>query len=257
MTYNPDGPNTHMPADDDPYASAGSASLRPREYFGQLTIDAWYCKLVKSQGKVPWDKTIDSIDSRMTALTVELQPVAGSNLTFALKRELIAESAEWVKIMWPSLRTCGVQSVKAANGIWCKLIQEPTGRKYRSSRTGMEQDATTFKVLTVYPDQVACEAAFAATHPNRTTPDVDDEIRGANFDGVTGIAQGQPKAQQAAMPLDDTRKRETARQFLLAIARQKKGDLEAVRAAVATMPMITQAFDPESSEFLAVVAEAV
>lgn len=257
MTYNPDGTNTHnTPVEDDPYASAGAATVRPREYFGQLTIDAWYCKLVKGQGKVPWDKNTDSIDSRMTALTVELQPVAGSNLTFALKRELIAESADWAKIMWPSLRTCGVQSVKEANGLWVKLVQEPTGRKYRSSRTGMEQDATTFKILAVYPSQAACEAAFAAIRGG-ASPDVDDEIRGVNFDGVTGIAEAQPKTQQAAMPLDDARKRETARQFLLAIARQKRGDLEAVKAAVATMPMITQAFDPESAEFLAVVAEAV
>lgn len=250
MTYNPDGPNTHTtPVDDDPFVSAGSATLRPREYYGLLSVDAWYCKLVKGQGKVPWDKNVDSIDSRVTALTVELQPLAGSNLNFALKREMIAESVEWVKIMWPSLRACGVQSVKGANGLWVKLVQEPTGRKYRSSRTGMEQEATTFKVLAVYPNQAACEAAFSSSRGES----IDDELADIDLDG-TGKRVVQP---QATTPADDSRKRETARQFLLAIARQKKGDLEAVKAAVATMPMITQAFDPDSDEFLAVVAEAV
>lgn len=255
MTFNPDGPNTHnnTPVDDDPFASAGAATLRPREYYGQLSVDAWYCKLVKGQGKVPWDKQADSIDSRVTALTLELQPLADSGLSFTLRREMIAESVEWVKICWPSLRAAGVQSVKLANGIWCKLVQEPTGRKYRSSRTGTEQEATTFKVLEVYAGQEACEAAYKAAHGDPAA----DEIEDIDFDGNGHKVAAQPQAQQTTMQTDDARKRETARQFLLAIARQKHGDLEAVKAAVASMPMITEHFAADSPEFMSVVAEAL
>lgn len=258
MTFNPDGPNTHTnnPIDDDPFASAGAATLRPRDYYGQLSVDAWYCKLVKGQGKVPWDKNADSIDSRVTALTLELQPVADSGLSFTLRREMIAESVEWVKICWPSMRECGVQSVKSANGIWCRLVQEPTGRKYRSSRTGMEQEATTFKVLEVYPDQQSCEAAYKAAHGESAV----EEIEGVDFDGNGHKAQPKPTTppfMADPAPADDARKRETARQFLLAIAKQKQGDLEAVKAVVAAMPMITEYFAADSPEFMSVVAEAL
>lgn len=261
MTYNPDAPHVdHTPVDDDPFASAGAATLRPREYYGQLSIDAWFCKLVRGKGKVPWDKLADSIDDRVTALTVELQPLAASGLAFTLKREMIAESVEWVKICWPSLRACGVQSVKAANGIWVKLVQEPTGRKYRRGSDGQEMEATTFKILEVYPDGAACEAAFGSGRGGPADT-VEEALAGVDFDGAgrPGGArpQPQPQPQQATMPVDKGRQRETARQFLLAIARQKQGDLEAIKAAVAGMTVITQAFDLESDEFLAVVAEAV
>ena len=255
MTYNPDSAAPHGApiVDDDPYASAGTATLRPRDYYGQLSVDAWYCKLVKGQGKVPWDKAADSIDNRVTALTIELQPLADSGVTFALKRELIAESADWVKTTWPSLRACGVQSVKLADGIWVKLVQQETGRSFRG-KDGEQRQATTFKILTVYPDQAACEAAYKAAHGDPAADEIQDIDLG---DGRRPQAQAQPQATQATMTADDARKRETARQFLLAIARQKHGNLDEVKVAVAAMPMITQAFDPNSNEFMAVVAEAL
>lgn len=251
MTFNPDGPNAHVA--DDPFASATNATLRPREYWGQLSVDAWFCKLVKGQGKVPWDKTSDPVDNRATALTVELQPLAESNLNFALKREMIAESPEWVKIVWPSLRACGVQAAKQANGLWVKLIQEPTGRTYRSNKDGTEHEATTFKILEVYPNEAACVAAYRAVNGEPET-NVVEEITGIDFGGNGHQAQ----AQQATMPgTEDTRKRDTAKAFLLAIAKQKQGDLDAIKGAVAAMPLIIEFYDLDSPEFMAVVAEAL
>ena len=224
--------NVNTAVMDDPFDAATNAKLRPREYYGQLAVDAYFAKLVKGTGKVPWDPQADSVDNRVTAVNISLIPLPACGLSFKLERSMIAESVEWAKIVWPSLRTNGVQSAKLADGIWVKLVQEPTGRKYRTS-TGEEREASTFKILVVYPDEAACEAAYQATQ--------------GGDDG--------PGAATSTQPVADPRARETAKQFIIALAKQHHGNMDAVKRAVAMIPMITAAFDPESTEFAEIVLE--
>lgn len=226
--------NVNTAVMDDPFDAATNAKLRPREYYGQLGVDAYFAKLVKGTGKVPWDPQADSVDNRVTAVNISLIPAPACGLSFKLERSMIAESVEWAKIVWPSLRAQGVQSAKSADGIWVKLVQESTGRKYRT-KAGEEREATTFKILAVYPDQAACEAAYFATQ------------------GVEDLAAAEAVA--AAQPAVDTRAKETAKQFIIALAKQHHGDLNAIKKAVSMIPMITAAFDPESTEFVEIVAE--
>ena len=147
---------------DDPFDSADNPQLRPREYYGQLNIDAHYVKLIKGQGKVPWDPEVDSVDGRFTSVTMILTPLADCGLSFSLQRDMIAESTEWARIVLPSIRAQGIQSAKLADGRWVRMVQEPTGRKYRPKSGGEEREATTFKILEAYADEEACRAAYLA-----------------------------------------------------------------------------------------------
>lgn len=221
---------------DDPFDSASNPTLRPREYYGQLAVDAYFAKLIKGQGKVPWDPQADSVDIRVTAVNISLIPLAASHLTFKLDRSMIAESVEWAKVTWPSLRAQGVESAKSADGIWVKLVQEPTGRKY-TAKSGEEREATALKITAVYPDRAACEAAYYATQ------------------GAEDASAAEAAA--AAVPTADPRSRETAKQFIIALSRQHHGDLAVIKRAVSTIPMITAAYDPESVEFAEIVMENV
>ena len=231
--------NVNTAVMDDPFDAATNAKLRPREYYGQLAVDAYFAKLVKGTGKVPWDPQADSVDNRVTAVNISLIPLPACGLSFKLERSMIAESVEWAKIVWPSLRAQGVQSAKLADGIWVKLVQEPTGRKYRvkdlDGKPGEEREASTFKILVVYPDEAACEAAYQATQ--------------GSDDGPAAAASTQPAA--------DPRAKETAKQFIIALAKQHHGNMDAVKRAVAMIPMITAAYDPESTEFAEIVMENV
>ena len=226
--------NVNTAVMDDPFDSATNPTLRPREYYGQLAVDAYFAKLIKGTGKVPWDPQADSVDNRVTAVNISLIPVAAAHLSFKLERNMIAESVEWAKIVWPSLRAQGVQSAKSADGIWVKLVQESTGRKYRT-KSGEEREASTFKILAVYPDQAACEAAYYATQ------------------GAEDVAAAEAVA--AAQPAVDTRAKETAKQFIIALAKQHHGNMDAVKRTVAMIPMITAAYDLESTEFAEIVME--
>lgn len=241
---------TTTPVMDDPLDAATNATLRPREYYGQLSVDAYFAKLVKGTGKVPFDSQKDPIEQRVTAVTLALTPLPECDLSFNLAREMIAESVEWVRVVWPSLRAAGVQSAKSADGIWVRLIQEPTGRKYRG-RDGAEREASTFKVLGAFADESACRAAYLAASGKVETSKQDafaDE-----FGEALSTGGSSHKTQPVAQP--QAKQKETAAAFVAALAKQHHGDMAAIKAAVASIPLITNAFDPESEEFAQIVAE--
>lgn len=148
---------------DDPFAAADNPVVRPPEYFGKLEVDAWFCALIKGQGKVPFDQQVHPADQRRTAIDLHIIPLASSKLNYPLTRGVIAESAEWAKIIWPSLRDLGVKSLRDLKDTeyWCKATVESTGRTYQSN--GVTKDATTFKFLALYKSEAECEAAVSAT----------------------------------------------------------------------------------------------
>ena len=221
----------------DPYESANEATVRPRDYYGQIHIDAWFCILQKGVGKVPFDAQAHNVDQRCTAITMSMIPLAEMNITFKLERETIAESREWAGIILPSIKAAGIASVKDANGKFAKMQQVPTGRKYRTS-TGEEREATTFKVLAFYSDEAACRQAYYAE--TGKAPDGSEPIPG--FDDEPA----KPAANIGA-----------AKQFILAFAKQKNYDLDATREVCRQQPMITNAIDVDSDEFTQIVAEGM
>jgi hypothetical protein len=225
MTFNPDNPNEHTQVQD-PYASADTAEVMARTYYGQIDIDAWFCALIKGTGKVPYDPS--QHDRRATALDLSVLPLAEMNLSFSLERGMIAESKEWAKIAWASLKELGATNTRELKGQWCKATFVPTGRTYKNS-AGEKREATTFKFLALYENEEACRRAFFAE--TGATPDTGE------VEPIPGFEDAAP----AASAVND-KERETAKQFVVAMAKQYNGDIERVHAWAQTVPMVTAHF---------------
>jgi hypothetical protein len=222
----------------DPWEAAANASAPPATFYGQITIDTWPCVLVKGQGKVPFDPGQHRAEDRRTAIDITITPLAESRAQFVIQRSIIAQSPEWYRHIWPSLKALGLNNPKQAVDRWCKLEQVPTGRKYRN-RQGEEREARTIKFLALYDSEDACRAAYLAERGRQ--PGDDDDI---------------PDVDDAPVVSDD-RERQTARQFLETLAKQHHGDLTAIHAAVANIPLITAHYPIGSEELAQVVAAAI
>ena len=223
---------------DDPFESASNATLAPRNYYGQIQIDAYFCVLQKGVGKLPYDPGQHRAEDRRTAIDISLLPIAEQNITFELRREIIAESREWAGIIWPSLKELGLTSAREANGKWAKMIQVGTGRKYRT-KSGEEREATTFKFLALYDSEDTCRAAYLADGGQANG----DAAAAAAGNGSNG--NGSDHDLKVAIP------------FIQAFAKQAGYDLEKTRAACRQQATIVKAIDVDSAEFAQIVAEAM
>jgi hypothetical protein len=226
----------------DPFDAASEATLAPRSYYGQIQIDAYFCVLQKGVGKRHYDPGQHRAEDRRTAIDISLLPIAEQNITFELRREVIAESREWAGIIWPSLKALGLTNTRDANGKWAKMQQVPSGRTYRT-KSGEEREATTFKFLALYDSEDACRAAYLA--------DTGQDAGGANNGAPTAAAPSNGNGSNSSHALD------VAKPFIIAFAKQHHYDLEKTKAACANQTIITQAIDLDSPEFAQIVAEAM
>lgn len=256
MTFNPDNPNEHAQAaqvQDDPFAVAQETAERPAEFYGELSVECWFCALVKGQGKVPFDAAIH--DRRSTAIDLVVMPLSDHNITNAFERSTLDWARDWTRITWPSLKALGITSLRdVSSGRWCKFTWAPTGEKYRAKdqngNEGEERERTGFKFLALYKSEAECRAAYYAD-TGKQQPD-DEE--------VSDIPGFEPKAQPAQAPANDegnTKARETAIQFIKAFARMNRYGVDATRKACATQSAITNVVDINSDEFVEIVAEAM
>jgi hypothetical protein len=198
--------------------------------------------LVKGQGKVPFDAEQHRVEDRRTAIELIITPLADQRASFTLQRSIIAQSPEWYRYIWPSLKALGLTNPKEAIDKWCKCEQVGTGRTYRNS-AGEEREARTVKFLALYDSEDACRAAYYAD-----TGQVPGN--GATDEPIPGF-------DDAPDPAADDPQRQTARAFIETLAKQHKGDLAAIRKAVVNIPMITQHYPPESEDFAQVVTETL
>jgi len=208
-----------------------------RAFYGELETDAYYCALVKGEGKVPYNPDIHR--SRNTAVIVRIQPLAEQNISGNVQREMIAESSEYIDIVWSSLKELGITNLREASGKWIRAEQVPSGRKYTDRNTGETREATTFRFTALYDGEEACRAAYYAD---------------------TGREPEIPSIEQAPLPtraeVASSEELAKAIPFIKAFAKQKNYDLEATKKMCATQVMISRAIDVESPEFAAIVAEA-
>lgn len=227
----------------DPWAAAAEAKAPPSFTYGQIAIDTWPCVLEKGKGKVPFNELEHSEDARRTVLEISVMPLAAMHSRFTPERSVIAESPEWYRTIWPSLKVLGLSNPKDAVGKWCKMEQVSTGRKYRNT-AGEEREATTFKFLALYDSEAACEAAYYAES-------------GSHADGADI-----PDIENEPLPLDPTPAatavdpgQATARAFVEALAKQHHGDLNAISTAVAGIPSIAKYYPPNSEDLTVAVKE--
>lgn len=224
---------------DDPFESAMNATLAPRAFYGQVTVDTWYCVLQKGVGKVLFDDTQHALDQRRTAIDITITALPELQRDRPVRREMIAESNEWVRIVLPSIKALGITSLSQLRDKWAKALSVPSGRKYTDKNTGEEREATTLKFLAVYNTEDECRAAMEA------------ERAGDTGNGTTPAPA--PAATPAAAPSKD---RDTALSFVKVLVNQYHRDPQALAAQIAGIPMIAKHFTIDSPEVQALIAEA-
>lgn len=229
----------------DPFDAATQAGNRPDAYFGRVEVAASFVKLEKGVGKTPWSDA-DGIDARRTEVHLIVNPIEATGLTFMLERKVIAESAEWSKTVWPSLRDLGLKNVRDLHGKWARVEMVKTGRTY-TKRDGTTGEESTMQFAALFDSLAACEAAYWAERggkPASTDADPGDIDMSHN-----GGSNGAAPASNA--------ERETAKQFLGVLVKQANGDLNVLAGLIASMPLVNKYFSitsPEVVELLTVAA---
>ena len=210
---------------------------RPRIYFGTLEVDTWYCVLQKGVGKVLFDPNLHRQDDRRVAITLTIVPLPGSRFEEPTKRELIAESEEWAKIVKPSINALH-SDLRRLNGAYVQAELVPTGRRYKT-KEGLDRDATTFRFQAVFPDH---ESAVEAANKHFGTGPHDDE------DSIPA---------PAPRPMPDTNaERATAQKFLPALWKASGGDPNRLAELIAKNPLTSKYFTLASDEVVAIIAAA-
>ena len=215
-----------------PWDVANNPPEQMQNYYGEASINAWWCMLVPGQGKQPYDeRTLQPNGEpprKYTAIDVMVNPLTECNLKFDLKRTMLAEFGEWKDVTWPSLKALGVMNAQEIAGKFVAAELIPTGRKYTNGN-GEEKEATAIKFVAIYPTRDACLAAW----------------EGRN--GSNGHHQSQSApweaAPAAAAPANSSDKdRQTALTFATVYVRNAVraagGDLDKTRAALA--PQLAQ-----------------
>jgi hypothetical protein len=234
----------------DPFSSADNADERQftNEYWGEVIADAFYCVLEKGIGKVLFDEKVHPLDRRLTAVKLEVMPLAEMNLKFNLLRDVIAEFKDWTAVTLPSIKRLGI-SLRELNGKFVKCKLSPTGETY-VSKDGAEKDRTAIEFMQVFNNQAECEADFAANGrpAKQAMPGLTSQPQTVPTNGGNG---------------KDPNK-ETALKFLRSVVTQAAAngaDLNSVQAkvaeSIANMPLINKHFTIDSPETMALIAESV
>jgi hypothetical protein len=242
----------------DPLDVLDNPELRSPEFFGQMSLQTWFCVLEKGIGKRDFDPNKDGLDARRTAVKLMLVPLPEHNSKYDVMRELIVESKEWAGLVLPSIKALGI-SARELEGKWLKVGFQPTGRTYTKAdqQTGetVTKDATTFKFLALYPNEEACRAAYLTergSHP----------VNG-NGNGHAGSQTAAPAPAQTTAPAQGGNgnggavdaERTTALKFVKVLINQTGGDADALSAKMASMPMIAKHFTVHSPEVVNLIGE--
>lgn len=217
----------------DPFEAADNPQIKPAEYFGKLEVDAWFCALVKGQGKVPFDPALHPADQRRTAVDLHVITLPAHGLNYPMTRGVIAESPEWTKTVWPSLRDAGVQSLRDLKDTprWCCVTTVSTGRTYQSN--GVTKEATTFRFIALYASEAECQAAYNAQ-------------RGGDWLDDT------PAAPTAPANGNGDRERETALAFAKILTKQSRSVVE-LGQRLLEYPLVAKHFTVDSPEIEALI----
>lgn len=231
-----------MSITNDPFEAADKAGEGRNTYYGKADVTASFVTLKKGVGKQPFNEQYDDVRDRRTEVKIVVNPIDAMNLSILLQRDLIAESAEWSRYTWASLRDkCGLKSVRDLNGKWCKLTLQSTGETYTTKR-GETQERKAFVFEAVYNTAAEAEAAYYADtggqpqHENSPAMSV-DMGHGAGSNGNGANAE-----------------RETALQFLKVLVKQSNGDMGKLAGSIAQMPIIAKYFTADSPEVVEMFA---
>ena len=220
------------------------------EWIGQITVNAWFCALVKGQGKVVYDPnqvdpTTGNTPRRYTAIDMELAAITDQPLD-PIKRNMLAEFGEWIDIVLPSLKDIGITNLQSLNGQWVRLETVGTGRKY-TDKNGEQKEATTFKFVEIFANEAVARNAWQVKHGN--SPSAISN---------TPAAATAHQAAAAQSTGNGNKERETALKFLKPYAanawRQASGDMtkaiEIFGQMIAKQSLLSKYFTADSPEVL-------
>lgn len=220
----------------DPMASAVADAESASHYFGKLSVDAQFVVLKKGQPKSIWLEGQDT-DGRTTEVAIRLNPLDISGLTRMVERQVLSNSGEWSRIVWPSLRDLGVKQLRDLEGQWAHVEMVLSGREW-TGKDGQLVKATTFKFIQLYTLQSDCEKAW-------------EELTGGNGGNVAHTPT--PTVNGAAPQTNDV-ERIAAAQFLPHIVAANKDDLTKLAATLASMSPLNKYFTVDSPEVQALLA---
>ena len=227
----------------DPLATADEVAERGSFVYGQAQVQGAYVTLRKGVGKNAWVEGQDSIEDRRTEVSIVISPLAESGYTGLITRSMIAESAEYSRVVWPSLRdACGLKTIRDIDNKFVKAEFVKSGRKWTDKKTNEEREGTTLKFHAIFATEAECVAAFTGDGYTARTATASDN-------GPAGDIDMTPNANNP--------EREAAKQFLGALVKQANGNKDALGTMLSTMPMITKYFSvdsPEVAEMMKVAA---
>jgi hypothetical protein len=226
----------------DPFEAATKAGEGRNTYYGKAEVTAGFVTLKKGVGKQAFNDQLDDIRERRTEVKIVVNPIDAMGLTILLQRDLIAESAEWSRYTWASLRDkCNLKNVRELNGKWCKLTLQATGETYTTKR-GETQERKAFVFEAIYQTAQEATAAYEADGGMINTARAQDDPAMAVDMGHGAGSNGNAE-------------RETALQFLKVLVKQAGGDKDKLAASIARFPITSQYFTTDSPEVVNMMAE--
>lgn len=214
----------------DPLTAAVSDAENAGQYFGKIDCEGQYVVLKKGEKKRAWLDG-ESTEGRTTQVTLRLNPLDCTGMTNFIERQVLSNSQEFSRTVWPSLRELGAKDLAFLRGKWAKVSMVKNGRKW-NNQNGEEVEGTTFKFLAVYNTEAEAITAWEAQFGGNVahTP----SSNGTNGNG-------------APSPVNDAEKAAAA-QFLPHIVSANKNDLDKLAAMLASMSPINKYFTVDSPE---------
>lgn len=232
-----------MSISNDPFQTAVETAERSGHYYGQMSVGASFVILVKGVGKSTYNEANHDIKDRRTEVSMALSPIDEMNMSNLVQRSMLSESAEWSRIVWPSLRDgCGLSQLRDLDGKHVKVELVKNGRTWTDKKTGEPREGTTFKFLALYPNKQACVDAYFADGGT-------DRSDNGNDSGDSAMAVSMAPGAGTINP-----ELETAKAFLPALVKQAAGNKSALETMLNGMPMIAKYFNVNSPEVVALMA---
>lgn len=232
-----------MSISNDPFQTAVETAERSGHYYGQISVGASFVVLIKGVGKATYIEGNHDLKDRRTEVSMALSPLDEMNMSNLVQRSMLSESAEWSRIVWPSLRDgCGLNQLRDLDNKYVKVELVKNGRTWNDKKTGELREGTTFKFLAVYSNKQACVDAYFADGGT-------DRSDSASDDGNPAGAVNMTPAAGIINP-----ELETAKAFLPALVKQAAGNKSALETMLNGMPMIAKYFNVNSPEVVALMA---
>jgi len=227
----------------DAFDSAVNAAENRGIYYGQVQVTANFVVFPKGGSKQSYIENQHDPKDRRTEVSLVLSPIDEMGITNLITRSVIAESTEWAKIVWPSLRDdCKVANPREIDNKFVKIQMVPNGRSWDDKKTGEKREGTAMRFLAVYANAAACKQAFASDGNSARMSTVADSTDNAMAVDMT--PQIDPNDAE----------RETAKMFLPALVKSSGGNPAMLKTMLSGMPLIAKFYNIDSPEIKALMA---